>query len=148
LSEAAALRLQLRASRLMAAAIVSLHLGAAACLTAVMPGAAGALAAGLVLLLGATSAWDRALLRGRSSVRALELRADASAVFTLANGRRLDGRVATRRNVNRWWVTLPLRGATSRTVVVVRDMLPADEYRRLRMWALWGRAAPARAPAP
>ena len=147
MSEAAPLRLELRASRLMAAAIVCVHLVAAACLAAVLAGALAALAAGLALLLGAATAWDRALLRGRGSVRALELRADAGAVFTLGDGRRLEGRVAPRRYVNRWWVMLPLRGATRRSVVVARDMLPADEYRRLRLWALWGRAAAARQPA-
>jgi hypothetical protein len=123
----------------MAAAILSAHLAAAACLAAVLPGAVGAGTGALVVLLGAAAAWDRALLRGRGSVRGLELRADNAAAFTLADGRRLEGTVAARRNVNRWWVTLPLRGAARRSVLVARDMLPADEFRRLRMWALWGR---------
>jgi len=149
LSAAPALRLELRASRVMAAVIVSAHLAAAACLAAVLPGAAGASAALLVLLLGAMVAWERALLRGRSSVRRLELREDAAALLELADGRQVAGRVAGRRNVNRWWVTLPLQGGSRRIVVVTRDMLPAGDFRRLRMWALWGRLANvATAPLP
>ena len=33
-------------------------------------------------------------------------------------------------------VTLPLNG---RTVLITRDMLGAEEFRRLRLWALWGK---------
>jgi hypothetical protein len=141
LSGAPALQLELRASRVMAAFILSAHLAGAACLAAVLPGAAGAGAGLLVFVLGAVVAWDRALLRGRSSVRGIELGEGAAAVFALADGRRLAGTVAARRNVNRWWVTLPLQGESRRSVVVTRDMLPAGDFRRLRIWALWGRTA-------
>lgn len=133
----------------MAAVILLAHLAGAACLSAVLPGAAGAGAGLLVFLLGAVVAWDRALLRGRGSVRGVELRDGAAAVFELADGRRLAGTVAARRNVNRWWVTLPLQGESRRIVVVTRDMLPAGDFRRLRIWALWGRTASmATAPLP
>ena len=125
----------------MAAVILSVHLAAATCLAAVLPAAAGAGAAALVILLGAVTAWDRALLRGRGSTRALELREDNSVVVVLGNGRRLPGTVHPRRNVSRWWVTLPVRGASRRIVVVARDMLPPGDFRLLRMWALWGRVA-------
>lgn len=123
----------------MAAALLSFHLAAAVCLGVVLPAAAGAAVAILVLLLGAVTAWDRALLRGQRSVRGLELRDDGSALVALANGRRLAATVGTRRNVSRWWVTLPLQGESRRVLVVARDMLPAAEFRRLRLWALWGR---------
>ena len=123
----------------MAAVILLAHLAAGGCLAAVLPGAAGAGAGLLVLLLGAFVTWDRALLRARSSVRRLELRSGGAALLELANGRQLGGVVAGRRNVNRWWVTLPLQGGSRRIVVVTCDMLPAGDFRRLRMWALWGR---------
>lgn len=127
----------------MAAAIVSVHLAAAACLAAVLPAAAGVGAGALVLLLGAVTVWNRALLRGRRAVRGLELGQDGAAVLVLGDGERMAGNVAPRRNVGRWWVTLPVRGESRRIVVVARDMLPAEEFRRLRIWALWGRVAPA-----
>ena len=139
MSAAPALRLELRASRLMAAALVSVHLAAAASLAAVLPAAIGAGAAGLVLLLGAAATWNQALLRGQRSVRSLELREGASAAVLLADGRCIEAGVHPRRSVNRWWVTLPMRGESRRIVVVARDMLPEDEFRRLRLWALWGR---------
>jgi len=139
LSDAPPLRLELRASRVMAAVILLAHLSAGGCLAAVFPGAAGVGAGLLVLLLGAVVTWDRALLRARSSVRRLELRSGAAALLELADGRQVGGVVAGRRNVNRWWVTLPLQGGPGRIVVVTRDMLPAGDFRRLRIWALWGR---------
>jgi hypothetical protein len=149
LSEALALRLELRASRVMAAVILSAHLAGGGCLAAVLPGAAGGAAGLLVLLVGALVAWDRALLRTRNSVRGLELHDGAVARLELADGRRVVGTVAGRRNVNRWWVTLPLQGGSTRIVVVTRDMLPAGDFRRLRMWALWGRLGRlATAPGP
>ena len=131
----------------MAAVILTVHLAAAACLVAVLPGATGAGVGALALLLGVVTARDRGLLRGRGSVRGLELREDNAAEVLLADGRRLSGTVHPRRNVSRWWVTVPVRGELRRTVVVARDMLPAGEFRRLRMWALWGRVArPTRQP--
>jgi hypothetical protein len=36
-------------------------------------------------------------------------------------------------------VTLSLRRPARRTLLVTRDMLHADSFRRLRVWALWGR---------
>jgi hypothetical protein len=130
----------------MAAAILAVHCAAAVCLALVLPAAAGAIAGALVLLLGAMATLERALLRGSRTVRAVELRDGDAAVFILADGRRMTGTLAARRNVSRWWVTLPLRGAGRRTLVVARDMLSAEDFRRLRLWALWGRVANPQAP--
>ncbi len=149
LSAAPALRLELRASRVMAAVIVSAHLAGAACLAAVLPGTAG----------GRRSPAGPAAGLGRGPGPGVAARAQfgappraarrRGALFELADGRQLAGSVAGRRNVNRWWVTLPLRGESRRIVLVTRDMLPAGDFRRLRMWALWGRLANvATAPLP
>jgi hypothetical protein len=35
--------------------------------------------------------------------------------------------------------TLPVRRPMRRTILVTGDMLRAEEFRRLRLWALWGR---------
>jgi hypothetical protein len=132
-------RLELRASRAMAAVIVAAHLAGASCLLIVFPGVPAAGVALLVGVLGAVTAWERALHRGRGSVRRLELGEDGAALLELADGRRVAGTVAARRNVNRWWVTLPLQGKSRRIVLVTRDMVPPGDFRRLRLWALWGR---------
>ena len=139
MSEAGALRLELRASRAAAGVMLAAHLAGAACLAIVLSGVAAAGVALLLALLGTVTAWDRALHRGRGSVRSLELREDGAALLGLADGRQVAGTVAGRRNVNRWWVTLPLQGKSRRILVVTRDMVPAGDFRRLRLWALWGR---------
>jgi len=133
------LRLELRASGAMAAVVMAAHLAGASCLVIVFPGVGAAAVALLISALGALTAWERALHRSRNSVRSLELREGGAAMLELSDGRRVACTVSERRNVNRWWVTLPLRGKSRRIVVVTRDMVPAGDFRRLRIWALWGR---------
>jgi hypothetical protein len=131
-------RLELSRSWTLAAVILALHAAAAASVLAVMPGrAGGALAAGL-FLLGMAAAWARALHGSGASVRALELSGSAI-VLELKDGRRFPGELGPARHVNRMMVTLPLRRPMRRTILVARDMLGAEEFRRLRLWALWGK---------
>lgn len=137
------LHLRLRASRALTGALMLVHGAAAACVLAAAPSAAGLTLAALLLCLGGVASWDRALLRGRRSVRVLELSEDGTATLELANGSRVAARVALRRHVSAWWVTLPLQGAPWRTVLVAADMLVPAEFRRLRLWALWGRVSAA-----
>ncbi len=101
--------------------------------------------AGALLAFGAAAAWSRALLRSAHSVRAIQIQA-SEARFELANGEILSAPVGERRYVSRYLVTLPLRGMLARTLLVTADMLGQDEFRRLRIWALWNRL-PAVAPA-
>jgi hypothetical protein len=143
----ALLRLELRASRALAGALALVHGAAAAGLVAALPGPAGAALALLVLALGGLTAWDRALLRSRGAVRALELADDGIATLELADGRRVAACIGPRRHIGPWWVALPVSGAPRRSLLVVRDMLAPAEYRYLRLWALWGRVpAAARLP--
>ena len=142
-----ALRLELRASRAFAGALALVHGAGAACLAILMPGVPGAALAVLILALGLATARDRALLRARGSVRVLELGAGGAAMLELADGRRLAARVGERRHVGPWWVALPLEGQSRRNLVVARDMLAPQEFRSLRLWALWGRV-PHAAPPP
>jgi hypothetical protein len=132
------LRLELKPSPLLASAVIALHAAAGACALVVLPRAAGAPIAAGLLALGAIAAWRVALLRASSSVRVLEL--DGPQAFVqLAGSERLAAEVAPRRYVGRLLVTLPLRRPVRRTILVTRDMLGADSFRRLRIWALWGR---------
>ena len=134
------LRVELAPSAFLTIALIASHAIAALCVFAVMPGVAGALVATLILALGVAAAWSRALLLGRSSVSALEL--DGSAVqIELRSGERLQAAVAERRYVGRYLVLLPLRAPLARTVLISRDMTDADGFRRLRIWALWGRVS-------
>ncbi len=140
------LRLELRGSPALAGALLLLHALAAACIAAALPGAWGWALATLVAALGAATAWDRGLLSFKRSVRFLELYADRQALLELADGSRLEGTVAARCNVSPWWVTLPLDRRARRTLLVARDMLSEGDFRRLRIWALWGRVPGVAAP--
>ena len=114
------------------------HAAAAAALWLVLPGIAGAALAVAFLALGAAAAWSRALLRAAHSVRAIEL-GGATPVFRLADGTELAAPVAARRYVTRYVVALPLGRPLRRTLLVSADMLGREEFRRLRLWALWNR---------
>ena len=132
------LRVELAPSPLLAAAILVLHAVAAMSIAAVMPGLAGWALGALVIALGVVLAWSRALLKSASSVRALEL-AGPQLEVELASGESFAAEVAPRRYVGRFMVTIPLRRPTRRTILVTRDMVRGDSFRRLRIWALWGR---------
>ena len=128
-------RLALLPSWNLAAAIVALHAAAAAALAFTLGGAPGVLLALALLMLGLAAAWARALLRSRGSVITIDLKGQAE----LRSGEHLP--IAARpRHVSRFLVTLPLSGRpVRRTILVTRDMLPPEEFRRLRLWALWGK---------
>jgi hypothetical protein len=130
-------RLELSPSWTFAGAILALHAAAAVGAMMVLPNLAGTLLGGGLLLLGLAAAWARALHGARNSVRALELSGSVIAV-ELRDGRRLETEVRRVRHVSRLLVTLPLR-RPMRTVLVTRDMLTVEEFRRLRLWALWGK---------
>ena len=135
----ASLRLELRGSRVLAGALLLVHAAGAACVLAALPGFGGGALALLLVVLGGAAAWDRALLRARGSVRAVELGAEGEAILERADGGRDLRRLSDRRHVGPWWVTLPYADAPGRGLLITRDMLEAADFRRLRLWALWGR---------
>jgi len=130
-------RFVLSPSPLFAGCVIALHAAAAACVLLVLPSGMGGMLALALLLLGGAAAWSRALLRSRSSVRALEISGESLAV-ELAGGEKLSAEAGERRYVSRLFVSIPLR-RPRRTLLVTADMLPPGEFRRLRIWALWGR---------
>ena len=141
MSASPGLRLVLQPSRLLAGLIVTAHGAAAACAALVVPGLAGGLLAAALLCLGFATAWDRALLRAKSSIRAIEIAA-SGVTLELAGGGRVPAQVDTRRYVSRWMVTLPVLGPSRRTLLVTSGMLEGALFRRLRVWAIWGKLAP------
>lgn len=132
------LRLELRPSWRLAFLIAGLHSLAGGSAFLALAGPAGPGLGILLCALGLVTARDRALLRGRRSPRAVLLPAGGPPGVELASGARI--RVGTgSRTVNRFLVTLPLEGPARRSLLVTRDMLGAAGFRRLRLWALWGR---------
>jgi uncharacterized membrane protein len=119
--------------------IVTVHAAAAVCVAAILPGIAGGLVAVLLLALGVFAALDRALLRHPDSVRSLLIEAPDALGLVTVNGRRCEVLVGDRRHVSRLAVIIPVRHTMRRTIVVTRDMLDVESFRRLRLWALWGK---------
>ena len=134
----AACRVALRPSPALAAAIVVAHGAAAVAAGFLMKDVWGAALAVALLALGGATAWSRALLRGRYAVRALEL-GEGRVRARLGNGQEVELPIAPRRYVSRLFVTLGLGAPLSRTLLVSADMLERADFRRLRIWALWGR---------
>ena len=146
MSGTSALRLELRPSRALAAALAAAHVLAGACLVLVVPGVAGVALAALAVGLGAATARERGLLRGRHAVRSIELQADGRASVDLAGGGCVPA-AAGRARAGRYWVILELQQRSRRHLLVTGDMLDAAPFRQLRLWARWGRL-PAAAAAP
>ena len=136
-----ALRLELKPSPRLAALIIVAHGAAATAAYVAAPGAMTALLAALLLILGVAAAWSRALLRNPGSVRAIEI-GPGSLVVELAAGDSFAAEVATRHYVSRFLVILPLVSPFRRTLLLTGDMLAPEEFRRLRIWALWNRLPP------
>lgn len=142
------LRIDLSPSRRLAAAIVTVHCGAGACAGLVLAGPAGILLGALIAGLGVAAARDRALLRGRRSVRALQIQGKDRVTMELANAELVPIRIGSQRYVSRLGVILRTSDSMRRTIIVARDMLDPGAFRALRLWALWGRLPPARLPQP
>lgn len=136
-----ALRWRLRGSPRLAALVVLVHALGGWALWQALPGVAGAALAGLLLGLGLFAAHDRALLRARGSMRALEVGEDDRVELSMWDGSLTHGRASARRHVCRYWVALALGAPARRAVLVTADMLEPAAFRRLRLWALWGEAA-------
>ena len=141
-------RLVLARSWILAGVVVVLHAAAAASILTFLQGVAGIALSAAALMLGIAAAWARALHGSRASVRAIELSGNEMAL-ELNDGRRCDAvELGASRHVSRFLVTLPVRRPLRRTVLVTRDMLGGEEFRRLRLWTLWGKLPRQRGVAP
>lgn len=123
---------------MLAAAIVGAHLAVSAGLYLIVTGPAGIALAVLAAGLGMATAWDRALLRSARAPRVIELHGDGTAGVESASGWRCPV-VCGRGRAGRHWVIVALQGRARRSLLVTGDMLDAESFRRLRLWALWGR---------
>jgi hypothetical protein len=134
----AARRLLLSPSPVLAGLIVAAHLCAAAAAALALPGWPGGLLAMALVSLGLASAWSRALLRARRSMRCIMLEKE-KATIELATGDSYPAEAGG--HVSRLVVTLVLRDPARRTLLISADMLDRDSFRTLRVWALWGKLA-------
>lgn len=133
------LSVELSPSGALAGTVVAIHALAGTCAALALPEPGGPVVALLLAALGLAAAWDRALLRGRKSVTSMVIEGPASLRVRTRDGSETEVRAAGRKHVSRLAVIVPVRGSMRRTIVVVRDMLDAESFRRLRLWALWGK---------
>ena len=133
------MRLELRASLVLTLLTAAIHCAAAAVFWFFLPSPAGTVAAALTVVHAMLAIRERTLLLGLSAPAYLELERDSSLVAGLRSGKSIKGQVSARRYVSRWLVVLDLGWSPMRhrTILVARDMLPARQFRNLRLWALW-----------
>lgn len=141
------MRLELRASPVLAVLAAVAHGAAAAVLWTYLPPQPGAAASFLVIVLAVYAIRDRALLCAETSWVRLELGREGAVRAIARNGEEFRGQVAARRYVSRWLVVLPLGGASwgRSTILVAHDMLAEGDFRHLRLWALWNALPASRA---
>jgi len=104
-----------------------------------MTGFLGIALAFLILLLGGYTAWERALLRGSSAPRAMEIQGSGAGTVVLRNGDSIAVRAVRGVGVTRHWVALAPVSLKGRSVLLTAGMLGAANARLLRLWALWGK---------
>jgi hypothetical protein len=129
----------LTASPGLAAMILAIHLGAAACFLTVLTGWQALALSVLIAALGGIAAWDRALLRSPYSPRALEFSRDGTAKCLFANGESAPLQPLKGSAVTRYWVALGLGSPRRRSLFIAAGMLAPQGLRLLRLWALWGK---------
>jgi hypothetical protein len=132
-----------RASPGLALFLVCSHAAAGAAAWISIPGAAGLAIAVLAMAAGAVATHGRALLLAPDSPSSLAFSAAGELRIVDRIGRDWAPVAHAPRYVSRWLVILPASGPAGRVrrLLVTRDMLPAEPFRRLRIWALWGGAA-------
>jgi len=103
-----------------------------------------------VLLVAAIATWAggafhvAALHRGRHAVTEIRVAPDLTLVACMGDGHLAAGYVRAATFVGAWMTTIVWRPdgrRVSRTIVVLPDMLPAEDFRRLRVMLRYARSA-------
>lgn len=134
MSVASVLRLELKASRLLAGALVLAHVMALAATWLSLAGWAryGSWAVILASLWRVTASW-------RSAALSLELHEDGRASWRNRDGAWHEGRLGRNHFTSTALAVVGLEAASERTkwVVVMPDSLASEDFRRLRVWLRW-----------
>lgn len=102
------------------------------------------------LLVAAVATWAggsfhvAALLRGRRAVTEIRVAPDLMLVACMGDGHLVAGYVRAATHVGAWITTIVWRPdgqRVSRTIMVLPDMLPAEDFRRLRVMLRYARSA-------
>ena len=102
--------------------------------------------AAMIAAVVAWAGWSfhvEALRRGRYAVTEVRLAPDLILVACMGDGRLVAGHVRTSTHVGAWVTTIVWRPdgwRWSRTILVLPDMLPAEDFRRLRVMLRYARS--------
>lgn len=131
-----------RASPGLALFLVCSHAAAGAAAWISIPGVAGLAIAVLTMAAGAVAIYGRALLRAAGSPACMEFSATGAPRIVDRIGRDWIPVANSPRYLSRWFVIVAVSGPAGgvRRLLVTRDMLLPEPFRRLRIWALWGAA--------
>ena len=100
-------------------------------------------AASLVATWAVERSWVIGLRRGRRSVTALRVDGNDATTVQYASGESSSGALRTSSRVGGCYVALvwrPSGAFLSRSILILPDMLPRDEFRRLRVLMRYGRS--------
>lgn len=138
MSAAAALRLDLKASRLLAGALVLAHVLALAAACISLAGWARYAAWAVIV----ASLW-RVWAPSRAAALSLELHEDGRASWRSQDGGWHEGKLGASHFVSTRLAVVELESAGGRTkwVVVMPDSLNPEDFRRLRVWLRWWRVS-------
>ena len=133
-----------RASPWLALLLLCAHVAAGAAAWISIGAAAGAALALLAMAAGILATHRYALLLAKDSPASLRFDEVAELRIVDRIGRDWIPVADSPRYVCRWFVIIAASGPGGRVrqLLVTRDMLPHEPFRRLRIWALWG-AVPA-----
>jgi len=127
--------IEIKPSRRLRAALVSVHLAALSGLAMTLPSWGLALAAPL-LLLSLLHAWRRLV-----PVR-ITLRQDGTAALETPDGAAVECEVLPGSTAFNWLMVCRVRlekTAGQRALVILRDSVPEEGFRRLQVWLRWVR---------
>jgi len=130
--------IHLRPARVSASVLTAGHLLALVCCVAALPLAVAGATGVLIVISGWQSVWCEALGRGRHRVIELEP-GEGVCRYRLSQGDWKQGRVEESSRVLPFLVVIDVRATTNALVhlVVPRDAVTAEEFRRLRVWLRW-----------
>jgi hypothetical protein len=132
-------------SRVLAGVLICVHLAAAALALAAAPRWEWRLAIALGVCASLAQTLRAQGWGSRPGMARVELERDGRVRVTDRRGREYHARLTRSTLVTPWIVILVLAAggmSPARTLLVPRDSLPSDDFRRLRVWLRWGRTEP------
>ena len=141
------LRVSLKPSLLLSAILLGVHCAAGAMLfTLEMPVSLSVTAVTIIALSLVRSMWVHALLRAQQSVIALTVEDQERCTLQTRNGALLPARILASTYVTSFLTVINARPAGARFarhILLMRDTIAPEDFRRIRVLLRWARRSPA-----